>query len=393
MKKHFLLYLVIATFMLVLISSCAKAKPEVVIPEAPKPIDLAHAAVKAGEEAYQSQMMGDAILKFQEAIAYFETAAPTAAETDSIEVNIERMQINIAKVNMDLATESSAALMHGEAIGQLQEALTIFEAIKPVTMPVSEKDEIVKSLHLRIAYAHQAAGQYEDALLAYDEVLKMDPGNEEILNNKYVILNDNIKDEARAFQVLKDYTEASNDYKAYLILGARYNEKKNVTEATKYYEQALQLNQSADVLTRVSDFYRANNNWAASNKVLDQLVTAQPDNATLAAVYRIQGDNYSKLKNNAKKVDAWEKSVALERNSDISLAIAKHYYDAKNYSKAITFATQVISQDSGNAAAYLLRGDSYYRTKKLTEAKADLQRIQNDPSYGATAQKLLKAIK
>ena len=394
MKKHLFLYLAAATIILILISSCAKTKTEVeTVAAPPKPIDLAHAATKAGEEAFQNQLLDEAKLKFKEAIVQFEAAAPTAAATDSIDVNIERMHINIAKVNIDLATESTAAQMHSEAIEQLQEALDSFKKIQPITIPATEKDEIIKSLYIRLAYANQSAGSYEDALLAYDEVLKMEPGNEEILNNKYVILNDNIKDETRAFQVLKDYAQASNDYRAYLILGTRYNEKKNVAEATKYYEQALTLNKSADVLTRVSDFYRSNSNWAASNKVLDQLVATKPDNATLAAVYRLMGDNYSKLKNNAKKADAWEKSLALEQNGEIALAVAKHYYDAKNYNKAVTYATQAINQDSGNAAAYLLRGDCYYKLKKNAQAKADLQRIQNDPQHGSTAQKLLKAIK
>ena len=393
MKTRLLIQLVTVLMLIVLISSCAKTKPQVVVEEAPKPIDLALAATKAGEEAYGSDQLEEAILKFKEAIGFFEAAAPNAQPSDSIEVNIERMQINIAKVNMDMATESSSAQMHKEAISQLQEALTIFKQIKPITITVAEKTEILQALYIRLAYAQQADHQYEEALLSYDRVLEIEPGNEEILNNKYVILNDNIKDENRAFQVLKDYATASNDYKAYLILGARYNEKKNVAEATKYYEQALTLNQSNDVLTRVSDFYRSNNNWAASNKVLDQLIANKPDNATLAAVYRLMGDNFNRLKNNAKKVEAWEKSVALERNADISLALAKHYYDAKNYNKAITFATQVISQESNNAAAYLLRGDSYFRLKKNTEAKADLQRIVNHREYGATAQKLLKSIK
>lgn len=387
------LYLIAATIILVLISSCAKTKPQVVVEAPPKPLELAHAATKAGEEAYENQLLEDAKLKFNEAIRHFEEAAPTAAEADSIDVNIERMYINIAKVNMDLATDSSADQMHSEAIAQLRDALNSMKKIKPITISMTEKNDIIKSLHIRIAYANQAAGRFEDALLAYDEVLKMEPGNEEILNNKYVILNDNIKDEARAFQVLKDYAQASNDYRAYLILGTRYNEKKNVTEATKFFEQALTLNSSPDVLTRVSDFYRSNNNWAASNTILDKLIASKPDNATLAAVYRIMGDNFSKLKNNARKVDSWEKSLALEPNAEIALAVTKHYYDAKNYDKAITFATRVINIDPNNAAAYLLRGDSYFRQKKNSQAKADLQRIVNDREYGATAQQLLKAIK
>lgn len=393
MKKHVTLYLIIALCLALLIGACAKEKVEEPTVVAPKPLALAKAASEAGTNAYEEKSLQDAVDSFKKAIVFYGEARETALESDSIDVNIELMHIVLTKVYMDMAAESSALEMHDDAIQELQEALDTFSQIAPLTMQASEKDEIIKSLYLRMAFAQTAGGMYEEALQSYDKFLKMEPGNEEILNLKYVLLNDNIKDEARAFKVLKDYADASQDYKAYLILGNRYSEKNNYNEAVKYYEIAITLNSSAEVLNRVSDFYRSNNKWTDSNRILEKLLASGPDNATKASIYRLMGSNFDMLKNNSKKIEAWEKSVTFERNADISLAITKHYYDAKNYNKAITYATQVISQDPNNAAAYLFRGDSYFRLNKKTEAKADLNRIVNDRQYGATAQKLLKSIK
>ena len=53
----------------------------------------------------------------------------------------------------------------------------------------------------------------------------------------------------------------------------------------------------------------------------------------------------------------------------------------------------MINIDSSRAAAYLLRGNAYFMQKKNDAAKADLQRIQNDPNYGSSASAILKKIK
>jgi len=53
----------------------------------------------------------------------------------------------------------------------------------------------------------------------------------------------------------------------------------------------------------------------------------------------------------------------------------------------------VLREDSNNSTALLLRGDSYFRLKRNSDAKADLQRIVNDRTHGNTAQQILKQIK
>lgn len=393
MKPRFYIMLLSAALLVILLGACSGTKEVVPVEVPPTPMELANAAVTGAQNDYDEEAYDEAIIKFKEALTQYELAAPTAAETDSVDVKIEQVKLFMAKIYMDIASESSNLEIHTDAIEQLQSALEIMQEIEPLTIPESEKTELIKALYRRIAYAQQAAGLYEEALETYDLELAMDPDNEDILNIKYEILNDYIKDEARAIQVLKDYAETSQNYNAYLILGNRYDERKNFDEAKRYYEMALELNPNKDVLIMVANFYRNNGKWADSNAALERLVALKPEDSTLATVYNLIALNYNELKNRAKSVEYLEKALAIEPNVNNALSVAGYYHSAKNYNKTITYATMVLREDSNNSTALLLRGDSYFRLKRNSDAKADLQRIVNDGQYGNTAQQILKQIK
>ena len=393
MKPRFYIMLLSAALLVILLGACSGTKEVVPVEVPPTPMELANAAVTGAQNDYDEEAYDEAIIKFKDALTQYELAAPTAAETDSVDVKIEQVKLFMAKIYMDIASESSNLEIHTDAIEQLQSALEIMQEIEPLTIPESEKTELIKALYRRIAYAQQAAGLYEDALETYDLELAMDPDNEDILNIKYEILNDYIKDEARAIQVLKDYAETSQNYNAYLILGNRYDERKNFDEAKRYYEMALELNPNKDVLIMVANFYRNNGKWADSNAALERLVALKPEDSTLATVYNLIALNYNELKNRAKSVEYLEKALAIEPNVNNALSVAGYYHSAKNYNKTITYATMVLREDSNNSTALLLRGDSYFRLKRNSDAKADLQRIVNDRTHGNTAQQILKQIK
>lgn len=393
MKPRFYIMLLSAALLVILLGACSGTKEVVPVEVPPTPMELANAAVTGAQNDYDEEAYDEAIIKFKEALTQYELAAPTAAETDSVDVKIEQVKLFMAKIYMDIASESSNLEIHTDAIEQLQSALEIMREIEPLTIPESEKTELIKALYRRIAYAQQAAGLYEEALETYDLELAMDPDNEDILNIKYEILNDYIKDEARAIQVLKDYAETSQNYNAYLILGNRYDERKNFDEAKRYYEMALELNPNKDVLIMVANFYRNNGKWADSNAALERLVALKPEDSTLATVYNLIALNYNELKNRAKSVEYLEKALAIEPNVNNALSVAGYYHSAKNYNKTITYATMVLREDSNNSTALLLRGDSYFRLKRNSDAKADLQRIVNDRTHGNTAQQILKQIK
>lgn len=401
MKAHTTLYLIGVLILIALLGSCAKEavteEPVAVRNYYKEAVDAHSEAEIARNEAKEEpslEKLEDVLGKYQAALAMYKEAESTATEADSINVKLEIVLLDIANMNFDIADALSEDGQYMDELDHLNDALDIYLGLEsPITITTAELSDAQIGAYFKIASAHIALSEYQMAEEAYDKILEIEPNNAMIILSKFTLVNDNMKDEVRALKILSDYAEASNDFEGYLMLANRYNEQGNIAEATKAYQKAMELNNSFDVLTKVSDFYRSNNKWADSNAILEKIIAQKPDNATTAAVYRIMGDNYDKLKNKTKKIEAWEKSVALERDAQISLAICMHYYEAKNYNKAITFATQVINTDSSIAAAYLVRGDSYWKQKKKAEAKADLERIKNDPQYGTTAQQILKTIK
>jgi tetratricopeptide (TPR) repeat protein len=379
---------------LLMLSACSTNKKieEPVIPP-PTPLELALAAADSASTAFTDKNYLDALKYFNAAREFYTQAEPTATPADSIDVNIEKTQLNIALTYMNMANENNQLSMFEDALNQYQSAVDIYKSLVPLTIPAAERDTDVAILYRNMALTAQNAGLYERALGYYDTVLTYEPGSEEILNIKYHILKDNIKDNTRAYQVLKDYAEASQDYKAWLILAIAYKDNGDNATAGTYYDKALELGKNADVYTKVADFYRGIGNYQKSNTVLEQFVASGPDNTYLALAYRVMAGNYDKLKNTAKKIEFYDKSLTIEPNADVALILANHYNQNKSWDQVIKYASKVISLDTAKTAAFLLRGNAYYMKKKYPEAKADLTRIQNDANYGKSASDLLKKIK
>ncbi|HOD59542.1 MAG: tetratricopeptide repeat protein [Candidatus Cloacimonetes bacterium] len=388
-------YLLLTLVVLLLITAACSSNKTVEIPPPPppSPLQLAHAYADSGATAFTAEDYLSAIKYFSQARDYYTQAAPTATPTDSIEVNIERIDLNIALSYVNQGNEDASLGLYDDALTTYEKAANIYKSLKPITIKPEERDDYLSKLYRNMAITAQNAKQYERALQYYDMVLTYEPGNEEILNIKYHILKDDIKDQVRAYQVLKDYAEASQDYKAYLILAAAYKDSGDNATAEIYYLKAMELGQNPDVYTRVADFYRETKNYTKSNEILTKLIASTTDKSTLALAYRVMADNYAKLGNTAKKIEAYDNSLKYEESAEIALLLADHWNKQKNWDKVITYATKAINANPSNAAAYLLRGNAYYMKKNYTAAKADLQRIQNDPTYGKSATDILKKIK
>lgn len=393
MKTNVKLILV-SLVVLILATACSSNKKEPVVVEPPRnPLLLAHDASSNGMKAFTDKFYTEAITNFGEAITLYNEAVVTASPTDSIPQNIEKMNLNIATSHLRMAEERLEDQIFNEAVAHYDTALVIYKSLVPLTKTKSELDAEILVLYKNLAVANEKAGNFEIAINNIDQVLAANPGDEDMLNYKFTILNNDIKDETRAFKVLQDYAEASNDPTAYRMLADKLNEKGDKVKAGEYYERALALKQDANTYSAVANFYRSNDQWAKSNEVLLKLVETNPDQAVMLTAYRLIGDNYNKLNNKAKMAEYFEKALNIESDEKIALLLASYYNGLKNYNKVITYASIVLRSNSSSSDALMLRGLAYYNLKRNAEAKADLNRIQNDPKYGKQVQSLLKAIK
>ncbi len=389
MKRYTYLFALLLSVLLVLTACSSNKTVEEPVDIPPTPIELALDAADAAASAFEAEDYVTAMQYYNQAKDHYLEAQPTAAPTDSVDVNIEKIQINIAVTYARMAFDNAEAYIFDEAINEYESAANIYKSLIPLTISALQRDDYVANIYNNMAVASQKAGQYERALGYFDQVLQYRPGNADVLMAKYNTLKNDIQDQVRAYQVLKDYAEASQDYNAHLVLAQAYKEEGDQNTAAVYYDRAVQLAQNPDTYTRAANFYREIGNYSKSNELLNGLVEVAQDNSSIALAYRIMADNYDKLNNSNRKIEFYEKSLDLEPNADVALVLANHWNQQKNWDRVINYATRAINLDSSKAAAYLLRGVAHYQKKNYPSAKTDLQRIQNDPNYGSTARQLL----
>ncbi|MBM4403884.1 MAG: tetratricopeptide repeat protein [Candidatus Cloacimonetes bacterium] len=381
--------------LVVLMAGCATTKKVEEPPPVPRvrPAELAQNLKIAGADAHEAKDYVAAMRSYSEALALYEQLLPTAPETDSVSVDIERLTLNIAKLYIDIGFDDYARAQYDQALENFVQALETYSKIVPVTISEADYIGLILDLYKNIAIVAQSAGEYFMALEYYNKILELEPANEEVLNYKFVLLKDNLKDEKAAFEALKQFADVSQSPNAYLQLAIKYREQGNNAEAAKYYDQALALSNDPTLINTVADFYRATQQWLKSSQLYERFIATNPDRASLTTAYKLIGDNYRQARNNAKMVEFFEKYLELESDPQIALLVASHYNGTKTYGKVVTYASMTLSAEPGNSDARMLRGIAYYNLKRNNEAKADFDRLQNDPKYGDQAKQFLKAIK
>lgn len=393
MIKHS--YLLIAVLVVLsIISACSNASKTPVVVEAPvSPMIIAQAHADSALDAFDAEEYQNALSQFNFALNTFREASAIATEIDSVNHKIEKMQLNIATTQIRMANESYEAQIYTEAIEHYEAALGVYDSITtPITIEAETLQQNKVQLYGNLALVNRNAGDFEAAITYYDRILAGDPNNAEILNSKFMVLNNDIRDTERAFRVLRDYAEASNDANAYLMLASKYAESGNNTEAQNYYTRALEIRADGNTYRSLANFYRSTSQWANSNDILLRYVGTNPAQEELLICYRLLGDNYRNLNNNAKMVEYFEKALLIEDDSQLALAVASYYNGRSNWAKVISFATVALRGNARNADALLLRGNAYYRSNRFNEARTDLELIRNDPRHGTNATNLLNAI-
>ena len=391
MKQKIMTFVVLV--LLVLLSACGSNK-KVQAPVEPvrNPLILAHSAAARGTEAFNDEFYNDAISAFTEAISLFNEAALTATPADSVAENIEKMNLNIAKSYIELANESMELSSFDEALDYYSKALNVYKSITPKLITQEELQQNIIGIYNNMAITAKQAGKYEQALTYYDQILKLTPNDADVLYAKFYVLRDNIKDENRAYAVLIDYAELTQDAKAFINVADSYAEKGNMIEAGKYYQKALAIEPSVDLYRRLANYYSGLKDYNNANLYLQKVADSNPEPSELAQIYALMAKNYEGMNDKKKMVEYYEKSLSIERNPQLALLLASYYNSQKNYAKVISNANITLSIDPKNADALMLRGVAYYQMKNYSAAKADLERLQNDPKYGTQAKNLLKNI-
>ena len=207
-------------------------------------------------------------------------------------------------------------------------------------------DEKEKNDHRRKGNDLMAQENYEEALIEYNEALAIDPDYEEAKDGKKIALKelgDKFKDEdydkaldyyGEALDIDKDYKEAKDGRKILLkSIGDSFAKKKKYVKALEYYKQASDLDDSyADV-------------WNARGAILQI------------------------LKKDDKALECYNKALEIDPN------LAKSWenkgnilYNQKKYEKALICFNKYLSIDESSAKVLLKRANTLYGLERYEEA-------------------------
>ena len=155
-----------------------------------------------------------------------------------------------------------------EALDYYSKALNVYKSITPKLITQEELQQNIIGIYNNMAITAKQAGKYEQALTYYDQILKLTPNDADVLYAKFYVLRDNIKDENRAYAVLIDYAELTQDAKAFINVADSYAEKGNLIEAGKYYQKALAIEPSVDLYRRLANYYSGLKDYNNANLYL-----------------------------------------------------------------------------------------------------------------------------
>ena len=93
------------------------------------------------------------------------------------------------------------------------------------------------------------------------------------------------------------------------------------------------------------------------------------------------GKLYEDMKNNAKSIENYEKSIDLKYNSNIVLNLITKYYDGNLYDSALEKIALFLKNKPGNNDAIYYRAMIHYDRGEKEAATADFQTISSDSKY------------
>ena len=360
-----------------------------------KPVELAVEAANEGRILYEQNDYAASLIKYNSALELFNQALPNSVETDSIPAQILKINSNIAKIHSDYTLSLSSQNDFDMAIEEYESSLDIYQKILPESTPADSIDHIITNLYKFLAICNKQSGEFDKAISYYEMYLDRNPEDVEVLNTIYRIYKDDLKNDELALNNLKDYAELKQDFGATHRVGDLYKDRNDIDNAILWYEKALLIKKDSNILQKLGTLYRnpSKQMWDKSNQVLEQFVLLNPSQDDLITAYKLIGDNYKNLKNKPKAIEFFEKYLDLEYNEEIATYVCGYYYEIKNNPKTISWANTILQNNPSNSTAILFRGIARYNMKDMKGAKADFERIKNDPKHGKAASQYLNVIK
>ena len=233
---------------------------------------------------------------------------------------------------------------------------------------------------------------YENALRILDERLKLDPGSYKLMNNKAIILKKYLKRINEAIVVLKNYNNKKRSFKVERKIGSYYSDLKDYENALIWYNKAYELKKDSKVIKNIANLYIKLGKNAKAIKAYEDFLLTNPKESVLVQTYKNMGALYNELKNTAKSIEYYEKTLSLKFDSGITLLLITKYYDNDAYNKALEKIDILLKNKPGHNDAIYYRAMIKYNRDEKAVAKADFQKLANDPKYSKIAKGFIESI-
>jgi tetratricopeptide (TPR) repeat protein len=229
------------------------------------------------------------------------------------------------------------------------------------------------------AYLEQ--GDYEQAIAAFGEALRLDPdyacayvnrGYAYAMHGKY----------ARAIADFDEAIRLDPDYAyAYVNRGYAYAMQGEYARAIADYDEAIRLDPDyAYAYVNRGRAYAMQGDLARAIADYDEAIRLDPD---FAGAYYNRGLAYAEQDEYAQAITDYDEAIRL--NPDYAKAYGNRgyaYYAQGEYARAIADYDEAIRLDPSNAWTYIDRGIAYYYQSKYARAIADFdEAIRLDPDF------------
>jgi tetratricopeptide (TPR) repeat protein len=232
-------------------------------------------------------------------------ADPTAAVDLSAEVNALKTGDTAAaiagleKILANSPASAEAHLLLGQAyyrVDQKDKAEEQFLAaftLKPAAAPPLESTDADE--WLKIGNAHATLNQLDEALMAYQTVLKLKPDKAAAYTNIGVVYYQSRKFDDAVQQMQKALEIDPGDAETHYMLGATYMQQQKLDEAEKSFNTAIELKPDlAAAYTGLGNVQLARMNLAEAVATLQKATSLQADQAeawlALGQAYAAQGN-------------------------------------------------------------------------------------------------------
>lgn len=244
-----------------------------------------------------------------------------------------------------------AKKQYNEALEMLNKAAELDPANTEVKKLISEIKESQTSSKYQEALSLHQQGKINEAIALYEEALKADPNNPEILTNLGAAYQTNKNYDAALAQYLKSIAIEPKSSVTYFYMGTTYYSKNQFEEAITNYKKALELDPGNQ---QIKDSLKSGIDGLVQNilsKALDAYNKKLYDQAKITAEKALQVDPNSSLA-------YYYLGLIMEAKNSVSMAIANYRkstqldpkMDSAFYSLAI--ALDKVNDKAGAKAAF-----------------------------------------